>query len=271
MKQESLRSSVTSQVNTAGNISKPILITTIAFVFMIGLVVLGVYSTLALPIDEKRRLLNEGGIIESACVWLYILTGLGLLAVGGLQWSRRSAREQQGSTFASQIGPAHPWMLAAFVFCFAARELDFQKRFTTMSVTKTRFFVSSDVGIVEKLIVFLVLAAIALLVFRLFAIYFQKIISRFKNCRLAGVLPVLAVLSVVFATALDSVSILKRGPWEKGIPAAEEMSELLIPVLFLAMFAITVLPSIFRKEAGAGLEEQIVTEEFGFGETKKAA
>ena len=252
------------EFNADSNYLRAIVVTTVAFVCMIGLAGIGAYSTSDLSPRQKRTLLLEGGIVETATVWLYAVTGFALLAIGVHQWIRRRRSEQDGNVSATRMGPMHPWLLAGLVFCFAARELDFHTQFTSMSVLKTRYFISSEVRLFEKLVVFVILATIVLAVVRLFAIYHQKILSRFKKGLLAGVLPVLAVMLIAFSKGLDSgVTILQKsgvlqlGSWQKeGIAATEEMSELLIPVLFLSMFIIAIVPQFAGRKSGASVENR---------------
>ena len=252
------------EINAGSNYSRAILVTAVGFVGMIGLVAIGVYSTSDLPRSQKNMLLKEGGIVESASVWLYVITGLALLAIGIQQWIRQRSLEQNGSVATTRLGPMHPWLLAGIVFCFAARELDLNKRLNGLSVMKIRYFTSSEVGLFEKLVVFVILATIALVVIRVFVIYHRKIIFRFKNGHLAGVLPVLAVLLIAFSKGLDSGvgslsrnGVLQLEAWQKqGVAAAEEMSEFLIPVLFLSMLIITIVPQFHGPKSDAAVENK---------------
>ena len=251
--------------NTDGNFLRSILITAVVFVGMAGLVATGVYLASDLPTNQWDTLLQEGGIVESVSLGLYLITGFALLATGVQRWIRRSNLAQNGSTPTTCMGPMHPWFLAALVFCFAARELDFQKRFTGISVLKTRYYVSSEIGIFEKLIAFIVLATLALMVIHLFKIYHQKIITRFKNGHLAGMLPVLAVLLVTLSKGLDTgIGSLSRNgviqlasSQKKGVMAGEEMSEVLIPLVFLSMFIVSLLPKIKSRKTDAATVDYV--------------
>lgn len=101
-----------------------------------------------MPRDIAVALLREGGPVESAQCGLYVVGALiaWLLAARGI-WKN------------GVLG-------GAILAVFALRELDVQTMFTSMSVLKTRFFISPDVPLMAKLIAGIALAAVAYLVIR---------------------------------------------------------------------------------------------------------
>lgn len=233
--------------NVKQNLLKPILYTGLIFGSLISLVMIVVGFVMTLPESQRLSLLKEGGPVESASAWMYLPTIITLIAVGIYQYVCRSRNDNRGVR--APWGPMCPWMLAAFVGCFIARELDFQKRFTTMSFLKTRFYVSGEVHLLEKAIGFLIVAAIAFMVLRLFVIYSPRLVAQFKRCQLLGILPVVAGLLIVFSKVADTGvrflvknDIVARGDWQKSASATEEMSEILIPVLFLSIALLAIKP-----------------------------
>ena len=240
-----------SQFEGADGYRKAILYTGAVLVSLVVIIVVAVSFAMTLSTSGKRLLLDEGGIVETASVCLYLLVAAALVFAGILQLFAKKGSEKK-----RLVGPQYPWLLAALVSCFAARELDFHKAFTTMSVMKTRFFISDYVSIYEKLIAIMVLSAIALLVIRLATIYVPRIFARFKSCQLQGVLPVLALLLVVFSKGLDvgAGTLLRSGvviqaTLRSSVQATEEISELFIPIVFLVMTAITLAPVFARLQS----------------------
>ena len=229
------------------NLLKPFLYTGLIFGSLISLVMIVVSFVMTLPESQRLSLLEEGGPVEAASAWMYLPTIIVLIAVGIYQYVWRSKNDNRG--VGAPWGPMCPLMLAAFVGCFIARELDFQKRFTTMSFLKKRFYVSSEVHLLEKTIGILIVAAIAFIVLRLFVIYSPRLLAQFKRCQLAGILPVVAGLLIVFSKVADSGvcflvknDIVARGGWQKNASATEELSEVLIPILFFSIVLLAIKP-----------------------------
>ena len=89
---------------------------------------------------SRELLLKENGIIESATVLAYLLC-LGLMVwMGGLDYLKKYH---------------YAFLL---VVLFMLRELDFDKKFTTMGVLKSKFYVSPVVPVAEKAIGAMVIA-----------------------------------------------------------------------------------------------------------------
>jgi len=76
---------------------------------------------------------DEDGFIEDLTVLGYILCAALILILGGWTFARKKA-----------LG------ILTILLLLTARELNFHTRFTTMSITKTRFYFSADVPFVEK-------------------------------------------------------------------------------------------------------------------------
>ena len=221
---------------------RPFLYTGLIFGLLISLVMISVRFTLTLSDSQRLSLLQEGGPIESASALMYVPTIIVLIGVGIYQYLWRSKNDTREAK--APWGPMYPWTLAAFVSCFIARELDFQKRFTTVSVSKTRFYFSSEIPLLEKMIGIVVVAAIAFLVLRLFAFYWPRLTTQFKRCQLSGILPAVGMLLIVFSNIVDKGSgfVAAKGAWRNSVSATEELSEVLIPVLFFSIVLIAIKP-----------------------------
>jgi hypothetical protein len=195
-----------------------------ALYVVIAAAALGLIAVLCLaPAETARRLLAEDGPVESlsAAAWFLGAAGL-VLALVKTRWRDAAS--------------------AAFILVLAGlRELDMQKRFTTMSITKTKFYLSPAVPLGEKVVVVLVLAAIAAVVIRF---GWRNFPAWWRGIR-AGHAPSLAVLAALATLAVSKV--LDRLPqvsrefgaplpedWSASCHAAEEILELAGPCLLLA-------------------------------------
>jgi hypothetical protein len=102
--------------------------------------------------DVSREILvHEDGIVEWMSAAGYILCAFYFVYRGGARALKQ-----------------YPYIVLTFILLFL-RELDFHNRFTTMSILKTKFFVSGEVSIPEKVagtlaIALLVYVAVMLLV-----------------------------------------------------------------------------------------------------------
>ena len=172
-------------------------------------------------------LIAENGVIERLTVVAYLVCIVVVLA-GSI---KRSLRESL--------------ILSAPLALFAMRELDFQSRFTTMGILKTKYYVSPDVPILEKLVVIVCLVAIIW-----GAVQFVKLYARrFFDAALAfhpGAICIgLAVLLFAVSTTVDGIG---RKALGFGVEVdhytiaffqtLEEVSELGAP-LFLILAAVT--------------------------------
>ena len=89
---------------------------------------------------EAKLLLGETGPIERASALGYFLCAGYMVLLGGRDFVKRYA------------------YIVVLVVLFGCRELDFDKRFTTMGILKSRFYISSDVPLLEKMIGLIVIA-----------------------------------------------------------------------------------------------------------------
>lgn len=102
-----------------------------------GLIIIAVIElwVLFLPPDTYEMVIKENGLVEMS-------TAIGLLAAACWLFFE-GFRHRLSHYFAS----------GTLVFMLGLRELDFHVRFTTMGIFKTRFYISPEVPVTEKIIV----------------------------------------------------------------------------------------------------------------------
>ncbi len=219
----------------------------IATVCVLSTVFCTVASTAILELETPRReaLMAEEGPIEMTTVVLYGVCSLLLFGIGIYQtfWSPAKVRLATATKLAS-VGPRYPFLLSMFVAVFAARELDFHSRWTSIDILKTRFYVAPDISLMEKGVVLLILASITFATLMVFYRYTPMVLNRCRSGRIEGILPVGGVLLVIFSKGIDSgMGSLNRAGFHFGestpifLGGMEEFSELLIPFFFIAMLA----------------------------------
>jgi len=184
-------------------------------------------GTLFLTGAARKAVLDEGGLVESATVLGYGIC-LGLILIrGGLGYLTR------------QTG------IVVLITLLGLRELDFDKRFTTMGIFKSRFYVSSDVPLLEKAAAIIFILLLAVCIGRLLKQLLVPFISGIKRRSLVAWGALLAIGLAAVAKSLDGLSRkLEVIGVEAGenvcrhFGALEEVLELGIPVmLFLALLA----------------------------------
>jgi hypothetical protein len=198
---------------------------------IIALLIAVVATTIYLPIflspTVLAPLIAENGIIERLTVVAYLVCIVVVLAGA----TRRPLRESL--------------ILSAPLALFAMRELDFQSRFTTMGMLKTKFYVSPDVPLLEKLVVIVCLVAIIWGAVQLVKLYARRFFDAALAFHPGAICIGLAVLLFAVSTTVDGIG---RKAMGFGIEVdqytiaffqtLEEVSELGAP-LFLILAAVT--------------------------------
>ena len=172
-------------------------------------------------------LIAEDGVIERLTVVAYLVCIVVVLA-GAI---RRSLRESL--------------ILSAPLALFAMRELDFQSRFTTMGILKTKYYVSPDVPILEKLVVIVCLVAIIWGGIQFVKLYARRFFDAALELHPGAICVGLAALLFAVSSTVDGIG---RKALGFGIETdqytraffqtLEEVSELGAP-LFLILAAVT--------------------------------
>jgi hypothetical protein len=186
-----------------------------------------VVAALVLNLHQYPIWIKEGGIVESLSALGYFVCVAVMLLRGGPAFAKKYH------------------YLLILITLFAFRELDFDKRFTTLGVLKSRFYTSDMVPAGEKIIGVLVILLLLYVVYRIVKGHLASFIQGLKNRDLVdfGNLSVLAVL--VFSKSIDG---LDRKLADFGVVldpmigvyagVIEEVLELGIPVLIFATFAV---------------------------------
>lgn len=200
-------------------------------------------ATLAvLPYDMVKSVLRENGFVERMQLFLYVFgAAICFLYVLRKRWGIDG-------------------LLGGIILTvFALRESDIHTRFTSMSVMKTRFFISPDIPGSQKLIVFIIVLVIVLLMLLLVYRNFNKVKEGLRQGRgwaLAAVIGVFCLPASVFIDGaertLKKLHIIPAKTTIKFIMIAEEIVELAIPLMFVT---VVIWFAFNTGAAGAGGEE----------------
>ena len=189
-----------------------------------GLIALG--STIALlgPV-EAQFLLGEAGPIERASALGYFLCAGYMLASGGGSFVKKYS------------------YIIVLILLFGCRELDFDKRFTTMGILKSRFYLSPDVGVLEKVIGLFIIALLLWAIFKTVKHHAASTLSGLTQLteRAIGVVAIFGLLVVSksidgLARKLEPFGIETSAEVSFVTGAAEEVMELGIPILMIIVF-----------------------------------
>lgn len=194
--------------------------TALAGTFLLLGAIIGVL--LIMDTAQATRLLREEGPIEMMTVALYALAGgywLVKTKATDLKWS---------------------WLFLALMAMFALRELDFHTRFTTMGITKTRFYVSPDVPLHEKVFGVAVTVFFIWVLVLLFKRHFFQFFALLWQRSVVGIGVFLTGSLIVVSKSLDGlvrklagVGIDLSGSLNFIATTMEEVLEMGIPLLML--------------------------------------
>jgi hypothetical protein len=193
-------------------------------ILFLSLVLLAAFVVYLGP-TEAKTLLGETGPIERASALGYFLCAGYMLLTGGRGFAKRYA------------------YVIVLVTLFGCRELDFDKRFTTMGILKSRFYLSSEVPLLEKVIGLIV---IALLLWAVISIVKNHLTSTLANLAKLNERAVGVVMIFVLLAVSKSIDGLARKLKPFGIETSqqvsflassvEEVMELGIPILMIVVF-----------------------------------
>jgi len=138
-----------------------------------------------LPGDHGDFLIKEGGVIESASVFGYFL------CIALIIYRRKTAYAR------------HFFLLILF---FMLRELDFQERFTTMGIFKTRFFISEQVPFAEKAVGAMVILLLLYVSISILLRHSKDFFTGLKKRSVVSVGTLLAVIFLVVSKLLDGIA-----------------------------------------------------------------
>lgn len=123
------------------------------------------------------------------------------------------------------------------------RELDFNARFTTMSISKTRFFISSHVPLIEKFIGVIVFLFLLYIIFSILYFHLKDFYYGLKNRSTTAIGALIVIAFLVMSQVLDGID---RRLDEFGVKlgervsmhasAMEEILEMGIPIILILTF-----------------------------------
>ncbi len=198
------------------NISKIFLIVSLA-------VLVGGVIFLYLPKDLAAEIFDEDGPVETLQVIVYFIGAIVCIVYKILKiWG---------------CGLSASFLLTML----ALRELDFQVKFTEISMTRTKFYFSPDISVTAKILGGIVVLSILFVLITFAWRNLSKLINGLRNHEIWSILAINGLIFIVFAMVIDrSLTILTFIGFEDTIKMQleksffEEMAELAIPVLFLA-------------------------------------
>ena len=189
---------------------------------MLLLVLAYLFSLVVLPEKMVMKIIREGGPLENAQVILY-------LAGGMIAWiyARRGIWEDGFSG-------------SVILLLFAMRELDLQRKFTGISITRTKYYFHHDAPLLSKILFGIlvcgILGFILAFLIRNSGHFYRALQSRLAWARsvLAGLLSILLANFVDSAPRLlDTFGIDTFQKMSLYKTAGEELCELAIPFFFL--------------------------------------
>lgn len=210
------------------NIYKPFLIAACAIV---------IFSLILtyMPEGLAVELVDEDGTVETAQVALYLIAAM-------VCFVYKVRKIWDGGLSAGFI-----------MTVFALRELDFQLKFTEISVTRTKYYFSPDVSFDAKILAGFIVISIILIIISFAWKNFINLINGVKNNKIWAILTmngiIFTFLSMLIDMSLRGLEINKRREIVKSF--FEEMTELAIPVFFLTAL-ITYGISCLQNQKNAG-------------------
>ncbi len=159
------------------------------FALMAGLLAIQLLIIILNPSDvggHLNPLFRESGPIEELSPICYALCMVLIVALGGAKFAFTRALS-----------------LMVVLLAMMLRELDFHMRFTVMSITKTRFFLSGDVPLQQKVLAFLALALIGLAVLHVIFAHGRAFVARLRRFDPVGVAAALSIAMILLSEGLD--------------------------------------------------------------------
>jgi hypothetical protein len=147
------------------------------------LMMAGLIMTEVGPEDD---LMSESGPVEMVSAIGYVLCAASILWLAG-NWHGRLAA-------------------VGLMIMFGLREMDFHSRFTSMNLSKIKFYLSPDVALLEKLIGGAVLAMFVYFVFRLFQLEGRTWLADLRRGRACAFGVLFAMLCAVASKSLDGLA-----------------------------------------------------------------
>ena len=194
----------------------------ISGLWIIGLSILLLAGAISiLPEEVVRELISENGPVETISALLYLVAAGVLLKM----WSTT----RRGAILSS----------SCVSLLLGLRELDFHSRFTTMGIFKTKFYVSSTVPIMEKMIVTAIVLTLLYCLIRYLANNRTIFFAHLKQRKTWALAVAAAIFCIITSKVLDGNSepfqhllFWHQAP-ELFIWTLEEVMEMAIPAFIL--------------------------------------
>lgn len=202
---------------------------------------------------------------DNRYLWAYAVLALGLLLLCGLVLN---LGDRHGQVLMGESGPIEVASAVGYFACalymiarggrdflvsrgyfvvltllFGFRELDFDKAFTTMGILKSRFYLSSDVPIPEKVIGLLIIALIFWTVFQLLRNHFVEFLQGLKQRAPVALGVGLIFFLLAFSKSIDGLArklkpfgIETSAEVSRWAGSVEEVLELGIPIYMVLTF-----------------------------------
>lgn len=200
--------------------------TLISFMLTGALLILLVFYAFFLDENSRNDFLSEGGGIESVTALGYFLCAIFIAYKGRLAYLK-----------------SHHYFILIVLF-FMLRELDFDKKFTTMSILKSAFFVSNEVPGIEKLVGAMVILLLLYTVVSIIYRHTNAFLSGLKNRSVISIGALIVLALLVICKSLDGLARrLGRFGVELGnqtsmyATTVEEILELGIPIVIFLTFS----------------------------------
>ncbi len=199
----------------------------IAAYFIVMILMMLIFCA-GISVEGKTRnmILAEGGLVETLSATGYFLCALFIIYKGGLKYLKEYHH------------------LFLIVFLFGLRELDFDKRFTTMGILKSRFLTSPEVPIVEKIVGAVVIALLVYIAVRTCRCHLRRFIKNFRRLSAVTIGISLVTAFLLIAKGLDgldrkfkSLGVQISDHLSENTSALEEVLELGVPVILFFTFA----------------------------------
>jgi len=195
------------------------------YLFSAAFLVALLAALFAMPDDLAKTILKEGGVVET-------LSALGYLAVVAYVLV----------TFQNRYLAKYHYLIILLLM-FAMRELDFDKRFTELGILKSKFLVSEQVPLMQKIIGGMVLLLLVYVVALAIYKHFKPLLMQVFKPKAHTIGIYLGMFSIVFSKSLDGLQRKLQGfgfevdNWlTQNASLIEEAVELFIPLFFFLAF-----------------------------------
>lgn len=192
----------------------------------IALLVLFFAFCTTLDDGTRKMLLEEGGPVELPSAILHFACFALVVVRGGVSFFRK-----------------YPYFTVAPLL-FAMRELDFDKRFTTTGIFKSRFYLRPDVPLHEKLIGAIIILIIAALVVMMLRDHGKRLYVELKHRSAIARGAAITISLCLSSKSLDGLERKVKGLGYTLSPLvakysspAEEILELGIPIIMILTFS----------------------------------